>query len=136
MHLLSKLVRVKSAFRRHSDVETVIQSADFVAITDMQNKLERRTTAINKQTVITKTRIEQLISQQLETREKLRSLKLVQTKESSGLRDRLLIETHSIMLEDIRDAWLRKEQLQIMELLSTLRRASSPAGSKKSSPRR
>merc|ERR1712151_1446438 len=46
----------------------------------------------------------------------------VQNSESDALRDKLLEQIYDVAAEDTRLAWLRKEQLQVIELVGLLRK--------------
>lgn len=76
------------------------------------------------------TSCKELISQKLEqageVQAKLRTMARVQNKESDHLRDMNLMLIHDVYLEDIRLVWLRKEQLQVVELCGRLRTSLPP----------
>merc|ERR550532_1791848 len=82
---------------------------------------------IQDQAKMTKVEIGKLLEKVVDAQSRLRAKKTEQTSETDALRDDYLATTFAVMVEDIRLAWLRKEQVQIVELSGLLRKTLANA---------
>jgi len=118
-----KLLHVHTMLRRQEDAEKAAKVGDHSAMETLCTKLEELIVGIQNEAVATKTKIANVLDQATEAQTKLRTFKQVQTIESDKVRDSFLLLSFIVMLEDVRLAWLRKEQLQAVDLTGMLRRA-------------
>jgi len=118
-----KLLHVHTMLRRQEDAEKAARTGDRSAMQALCARLEDLTVGIQNEAVSTKAKIVEVLQQATDAQTKLRMFKHVQTVESDHERDKFLLLTFIVMVEDVRLAWLRKEQLQAVDLTGMLRRA-------------
>jgi hypothetical protein len=127
---LDKLRRTETFLLRQSLIEQFMKtSSDESMYRSELEKLDLRTKNINEETNRTKLEIGNLLSEADVKREQLVALRHVQNNEASAKRDQLLMLTNTVMYQDTRLAWLRKDQLQTMELEGLLRERLSSLSS-------
>jgi len=118
-----KLIHVHTMLRRQEDAEYATKAGDRSAMESLGARLEDLIAGIQNEAVSTKAKIGKVLQQANAACAKLRTFKHVQTVESDEVRDNFLLLSFIVMVEDVRLAWLRKEQLQAVDLTGMLRRA-------------
>mmetsp|Transcript_12899 Transcript_12899/g.25364 ORF Transcript_12899/g.25364 Transcript_12899/m.25364 type:complete len:442 (+) Transcript_12899:51-1376(+) len=118
-----KLLHVQTMLRRQEDAEKAAKAGDRAAMESICARLEDLTVGFQNEAVSTKAKIADLLEKATEAQTQLRGFKHVQTVESDKVRDNFLLLSFIVMVEDVRLAWLRKEQLQAVDLTGLLRRA-------------
>jgi len=125
MKNISKALRAKQAVKRYFTVDKMVRAGDHAGLVEKAAQLKQLHDEITEQTAAAKHEIEGTVAKQMTTRTQLRKLKHVQNRESDDLRDSLLVLTHELTLRRTDLAWLRKDQLQVFELVKM---TSSPLG--------
>jgi len=103
-------------FTRQHNIQQILASGKTEEMQEKASQLEKLTTTINDEIATTAEGLEEMVRQSEEARLKLVEMKHVVSNEAGMLRDRVLTLIHHVELEDTRMAWLRKEQLQLLEL--------------------
>lgn len=111
--MMQRQAMVDDACLRTGDVSALVDSVEYL------------TNAIQEQTVDTKQRIANVLCEANEAQEKLRGMSQHHNAETDALRDLNLSLLFDVKVEDTRLAWLRKEQLQTVELAGKLRKTLS-----------
>jgi len=122
--VLNELCRLRRAQRmlsRHAETEKIARSGDVDAIKQRSALLVEFQGHIQLKATETKNHVQDVLQQAVELTRELRGLKHVQDKEADAKRDRLLHFIADVQLADTRLGWLRKGQLQAMELYRLLR---------------
>lgn len=123
---LGNILRVKQALSRYFTIDKMIRAGDRAGLSDKACVLKVLYDQIALHTSDTKQAIEKTILSQMATRSELRKLKFVQNTEADDIRDNLLLLTHELTLRRTDLAWLRKDELQIIELLRMMRTRPLP----------
>lgn len=127
-HLLRqrwKALRSQALVLRQYEANKVLAAHDPAALTALYVNVENLNCALQAKVVSTKSKIAHCLADANETQKALRSMKHIVTRESDNLRDKNLTLLFAVLVEDIRLAWLRKEQLQTVELAGRVRAAAS-----------
>eukprot|EP00931_Biecheleriopsis_adriatica_P077437 TRINITY_DN51002_c0_g1_i1.p1 TRINITY_DN51002_c0_g1~~TRINITY_DN51002_c0_g1_i1.p1 ORF type:complete len:484 (+),score=121.24 TRINITY_DN51002_c0_g1_i1:74-1525(+) len=111
-------------FRQHT-LQQVLAKADPASLCDMYVKVERLGFSLQKKAESTKRVISVTLADAMETQTKLRSKKTIVSEETDDLRDHNLVLLYKLLTEDLRLVWLRKEQLQTIELAGLIRAKAS-----------
>ncbi|CAE8641569.1 unnamed protein product [Polarella glacialis] len=119
---LEKLRRSETLLARQALTEKVLMSSEETAIAAELERLNHHSGLINQQAAATKDTIAHSMCLADVLRGDLRKLKFVVTVESLAKRDELLKKLDEVVQEDMRLAWLRKSQLQMLELCHMLDR--------------
>lgn len=109
--------------KRQEETEKTVSSGDATLMGNLCERIDVIHDRIQEQARLTKVEIAKLLESVHDDQAKLRARKNEQTSDTDAIRDRFLASTFSVMVEDIRLAWLRKEQLQTVELSGLLRKA-------------
>lgn len=127
-HLLQlrwKALRSQAMLRRQSTAQQVLSSDDPFALGGLYVSVEKLNSALQGKAVSSKKAIADLLTEANEAQRTLRTMKHVMNTESDSTRDKNLTCLFGILVEDVRLAWLRKEQLQTVELAGMIRAAAS-----------
>lgn len=129
-HLLRqrwKALRAQAMVLRQHEANQVLAANDPASLCALYVHIENLNWALQAKAVSTKSIIVRSLAEANETQKTLRSMKHVVNRETDDLRDKNLILLFAVLVEDIRLAWLRKEQLQTVELAGRVRAAASLA---------
>jgi len=118
-----KVFHAGKMFRRQEETLNAIKSGDATLMGTICERADDLHLQIQDQARLTKFEIGKLLDKVSGGTEGLRSKKMEQTSETDAIRDELLAAVFGVMVEDIRLAWLRKEQVQIVEMSGLLRKA-------------
>jgi len=118
-----KLLHVHTMLRRQGDAEKAARAGDRSAMELLCTRLEDLIVGIQNEAVSTKAKIAEVLQQAEEAANKLRANKHVHNVETDKVRDNFLLLSFIVIVEDVRLAWLRKEQLQAVDITGMLRRA-------------
>lgn len=122
-----KALRAQVMVRRQHEANEVLASCDPASLRKLYVNVEHLSSALQAKAVTTKSVIGRLLTEAHETQKTLRSMKHLLTAQTDTLRDKNLTLLFAVLVEDIRLAWLRKEQLQTVELAGRVRAAASLA---------
>lgn len=122
-----KVFHAGKMFRRQEETASAIASGDAKRIGSLCERVDGMNLQIQDQAKLVKVEISKLLEKVVNAQTKLRAKKTEQTSETDALRDEYLATTFAVMVEDIRLAWLRKEQVQIVELSGLLRKTLANA---------
>lgn len=122
-----KALRAQVMVRRQHEANEVLAACEPAALRKLYVSVEHLSSALQAKAVTTKSTIGRLLTEANETQQTLRSMKHLLNAQTDALRDKNLRLLFAVLVEDIRLAWLRKEQLQTVELAGRVRAAASLA---------
>jgi len=127
-HLLQlrwKALRTAAMLQRQSTAQEVLASDDPFALSNLYIKVEKLNSDLQGKAETSKKVIADMLTQANEAQRTLRTMKHVMNEETDNTRDQNLKLLFAILVEDVRLVWIRKEQLQTVELAGKIRAAAS-----------
>jgi len=118
-----KLFYVHRMLRRQQDVHAAESSGDVTEIASLRSRLEQLSADSQTRAAAAKARITAELERAAASQRELRSAAQPRSANLEATRDTLVALGFTVMVEDLHLAWIRKEQLQAVELGAQLRGA-------------